>query len=261
VHNASFQNFSADIDPAAPYFVEVTHNFKRDPVREYVLNYPYQTTTVSNVTTPPGMSVQQVTINRPEPGTPSDSLYALPAAPSTAHPYSYAIANANYPLPLTVYRPYFTPIAAQSGQEATPLTFTVAALDPAIGVDPGVTISLVYSDTHAPAGSTFDPATQTFSWTPKYGQAGTYTMQFVVTDGVLPVTSPDVVLMIASRVVGDVNGDGAVTCQDLTAASAAVGKRTGQTGFLPAADVNGDGVIDIRDIAGISRLLPAGTHC
>jgi hypothetical protein len=98
-------------------------------------------------------------------------------------------------------------------------------------------------------------------WAPTYGQAGTYTMQFVVTDGVIPQSSDDVILTIAGRRLGDVNGDGVVTCADLAAASGAVGKHSGQAGFNAAADIDGNGVIDIRDIAGISRLLAAGTHC
>jgi hypothetical protein len=62
-------------------------------------------------------------------------------------------------------------------------------------------------------------------------------------------------------VYGDVTGDLAVMCADLSAATASVGKRAGQPGFLPAADVDQNGVVDIRDISAISRLLPAGTRC
>jgi polygalacturonase len=69
------------------------------------------------------------------------------------------------------------------------------------------------------------------------------------------------VYQVSDRLLGDVDGDGAVTCSDLTAASAAVGKRVGQAGYMPSADMDQNGVIDIRDIAAISRLLPLGTHC
>jgi pectin methylesterase-like acyl-CoA thioesterase len=62
-------------------------------------------------------------------------------------------------------------------------------------------------------------------------------------------------------VVGDMNGDAVVNCADLSAAASAVGRQSGQTGFLSTADLDLNGVIDIRDIAAISRLLPAGTHC
>lgn len=66
---------------------------------------------------------------------------------------------------------------------------------------------------------------------------------------------------IAAYLPGDVNGDAALGCADLSAAGGAIGKRSGQAGFLAAADMDQNGVIDIRDIAAISRLLPAGTRC
>lgn len=69
------------------------------------------------------------------------------------------------------------------------------------------------------------------------------------------------VYQVSDRVSGDVDGDNSVTCADLSAASAAVGKRVGQAGYVPAADMDQNGVVDIRDISAISRLLPAGTHC
>src|SRR4051794_14277835 len=65
----------------------------------------------------------------------------------------------------------------------------------------------------------------------------------------------------AQSVTGDVNGDRTVNCADLTAVQSAIGRRTGQPGFVPAADVDGNGVIDVRDIATIARLMPAGNAC
>jgi PKD repeat protein len=52
----------------------------------------------------------------------------------------------------------------------------VAATDP--DGDP-----ITYSAGNLPAGASFDPATQTFSWTPTYRQAGTYTVTFTASDG------------------------------------------------------------------------------
>ena len=74
VNGGSFQSFTAPTEAGIPTFVRVTDTRKRDPVREYVKEYPYQTTTVSNVSLPQGASVQDVTIARPEPGTPPDSI-------------------------------------------------------------------------------------------------------------------------------------------------------------------------------------------
>ena len=66
---------------------------------------------------------------------------------------------------------------------------------------------------------------------------------------------------IKPYVYGDVSGDNVVMCADLSVASASVGKRAGQPGFLPAADIDQNGIVDVRDISAISRLLPAGTRC
>jgi hypothetical protein len=90
VDNAAFQNFSADIKSGVPVFVKVTNTKKRDADREYVLNYPYTTTSVTNLTTPGGLAVQDVTVARPRQHS-SDTLYTLPTAPSAASPYSFAV--------------------------------------------------------------------------------------------------------------------------------------------------------------------------
>lgn len=66
---------------------------------------------------------------------------------------------------------------------------------------------------------------------------------------------------IAAYLPGDVNGDAALGCADLVAATASMGKRSGQPGFVPAADLDQNGTVDIRDIAALSRLLPVGTRC
>lgn len=66
---------------------------------------------------------------------------------------------------------------------------------------------------------------------------------------------------IAAYLPGDVDGDALLSCADLAVASGAVGKRSGQPGFVFAADMDQNGTIDLRDIAAIARLLPAGTRC
>jgi hypothetical protein len=62
-------------------------------------------------------------------------------------------------------------------------------------------------------------------------------------------------------VLGDINGDGSVTCADLSLLKASFGRRTGQAGFNSAADLNNDGVVDIKDLVIINRQLPAGSTC
>lgn len=63
------------------------------------------------------------------------------------------------------------------------------------------------------------------------------------------------------RLIGDVNGDGAIDCGDVALVKASLGKRTGQAGFDPRADITGDGVVDIRDLTRVNQRLPGGTSC
>ena len=64
-----------------------------------------------------------------------------------------------------------------------------------------------------------------------------------------------------TRVVGDIDGDGVVTCADATVVKNAFGKRLGQPGFDARADVNGDRTVSIVDLSTVTRALPAGTTC
>ena len=76
----------------------------------------------------------------------------------------------------TNYPPVWAPIADQTVDENRPLSFTVAASDTAGTV-------LTYSTDPLPAGASFNPETQEFTWTPDYTQAGVYPIVFHVSDG------------------------------------------------------------------------------
>jgi hypothetical protein len=60
---------------------------------------------------------------------------------------------------------------------------------------------------------------------------------------------------------GDVDGDTQLTCSDVSAATAAIGTRAGEPGYLRNADLDQDGVVEMRDIVALWRLLPAGMRC
>ncbi|MHB8604170.1 MAG: PKD domain-containing protein [Thermoplasmatota archaeon] len=82
--------------------------------------------------------------------------------------------------------PVFDPIGDRFGTEGQAMSFVVHATD-ANGD------ALTYSATGLPAGATFDPATQTFAWTPDFHAAetsgGVYSVTFNVTDGTFVTTS------------------------------------------------------------------------
>jgi hypothetical protein len=82
-------------------------------------------------------------------------------------------------VPFTVVRanepPVLVPVGAQTVSEGILLQFTVAATTQSE--------NFVFSATGLPAGGTFNAASQEFSWTPNYDQAGSFIVTFAVTDG------------------------------------------------------------------------------
>jgi polygalacturonase len=183
VTESRFTGFSVMTAPGVPDVVEVTNTKKREPDQEYVKEMPYRTTSVTGVSVSPSLHVEKVVVDQPSPGTPPDSLYAYPTAPSAQYPYAYGIASDKYPLPLTVYRPSFDPIGARSVPAGSLLQFTVAA------VTPVASAKLSYSAANLPSGASFDAATRSFSWTPGAQQQGSHNVTFTVDDGVLPVSA------------------------------------------------------------------------
>lgn len=61
--------------------------------------------------------------------------------------------------------------------------------------------------------------------------------------------------------LADVNHDGTVGCDDFMIVKAALGTRTGESGFNAAADIDGDGVVSLKDLRLVRLSLPAGTKC
>jgi hypothetical protein len=68
------------------------------------------------------------------------------------------------------------PIGSMNGREGTELVIYATATDPEN--DP-----IVYSASNLPAGAVFNTSTATFSWTPAYTQAGTYSITLFASDG------------------------------------------------------------------------------
>ncbi|MES2992191.1 MAG: endo-1,4-beta-xylanase [Pseudomonadota bacterium] len=66
---------------------------------------------------------------------------------------------------------------------------------------------------------------------------------------------------IEPYVPGDVDGDAQLTCSDVSAATASVGKRFGEAGYLRHADLDQNGVVEMRDIVAIRQLLPEDMRC
>jgi hypothetical protein len=85
------------------------------------------------------------------------------------------VTNVNRP-------PVLGAIGNRSVNEGQTLTFTISATDPDGG-------TLTYSASSLPSGASFTAATRTFTWTPGYTQAGSYSnVHFQVSDGALTDT-------------------------------------------------------------------------
>ncbi|MEW6063038.1 MAG: tandem-95 repeat protein [Nanoarchaeota archaeon] len=79
---------------------------------------------------------------------------------------------------LTNTAPTLNQIGDKSVNENQTLTFTISATD-------AENDTLTYSASGLPSGAIFDAGTQTFTWTPDFTQAGSYQVNFSVSDGQL----------------------------------------------------------------------------
>lgn len=174
--------------------VLVTNYYKRHVNNEYVLNEPYFTTSCENVKL--GLlSREEVVVDAPAPGTPADRCYADIRLPIPENGYTFPVKTEEYPLPLTVHRPYFSRIDDQSIKLGETLKLTVSARNPANGVrttekQPDAVIEaldqgLVYGAKRLPIGASFDATTHMLTFKPV--AKGSYRVILILDDGVIPV--------------------------------------------------------------------------
>ncbi len=193
VSNADLRTVVAKTASGVKAVVKVTNHYKRHVGNEYVPDEPYFTTTCENVKL--GLlSCEQVTVDAPAPGTPADSCYADIRLPIPENGYQFAEKTEDYPLPLTVHRPYFSYIGDQTVKLGETLTLKISARNPANGLrttqkQPDAVIEaldggLTYGTERLPAGASFDAASHTLTFTP--AKAGTYPITFTLDDGVIP---------------------------------------------------------------------------
>jgi hypothetical protein len=106
--------------------------------------------------------------------------------------------------------------------------------------------TLIYSASNLPDGASFDPDTLTFSWTPRYDQAGVYTIHFEVSDGEFTDAEDVTITVVQLHEDWDINGDDAANVLDMVL----VGQRwseTGLTGWVRE-DANEDGAVNVLDM-------------
>jgi hypothetical protein len=193
----------------------VQNSFKRPAGLEYVPDYPYHGTSVENVEFDSNLSIHSAKIGSPAPGTPKDSLYAYETVAVPENGYAFACATKDYPLPQTVFRPFFVPVPAQCIKAGETLAFDIIARQPAYEISEGDTDGRVYNETLSvkdftvrgipspmtlktrklPQKAAFDTSSFTpgqacaFTWTPAADDVceEPYTVTFIADDGVIPV--------------------------------------------------------------------------
>ena len=162
------------VESDAPDVALVRHAFKRPTGYEYLPDEPYRSTDVCDVTLPDGAHVEAVDVTAPEPGTPRDSLYALPTVATRENGFTYSPLRSVHDggsLPATVYMPYLAAVPAElrrlaAGESAVLRLHGRDPIDP-LGKEPP-TLEL----TGLPDGASFDGAA--LSWTPRADQAGVH---------------------------------------------------------------------------------------
>jgi len=187
-------------------------------------------------------------------GTLSCSSPAITSSPVSGSPYAIncsAVSSSNYAIT-------FLP-----GQLAiTKATPTITWNNPA-DIAPGVPLGTAQLNATASVPGTFVYTPLAGTVLP-IGNAQPVSVAFAATDSVdynSAAASVTINVKSAPPVPGDLNGDGAVGCDDLAIVKASFGKKTGQPGFDPRADVNGDGIVNILDLTFVSKQVPAGTVC
>ena len=172
-------------------------------------------TSVENVDIDSELSIKHIEINSPAPGTPKDSLYPHETVAIPENGYTFSCETKDYPLPETVFRPFFIPVQEQIIKVNETLYFDVIARQPAFETSRHETDSKIYNESIAvkeftvqgimnpmtlrtsgfPNGAKFDSSSFvpgkacTFVWTPSAEDIcdDPYTVKFIVDDGIIPV--------------------------------------------------------------------------
>lgn len=195
----------ADCVPFREPVAVVTDRFRRHTNAENVPEQPYFTTTVRNLELRQPLPVSHVEINAPAPGTPTDSLYPHPTVPCRDTGYHFLVDTDEYPLPLTVHRPYIRPVGIQRLTVGVPYALDLEIGCPASDISDipyngiihgeqsalhhsvkGMKTDLKLSAEHLPQGAVLDAEKRQFRWQPDASQAGEHEVIFLVDDGVIP---------------------------------------------------------------------------
>ncbi len=217
VRGITIDGLDADCSSGIAPVAAVTNHYRRHTHAENVPEQPYFTTTVEKLSLKRPLhinstsaeekrasSVQQVEVCAPAPGTPADSLYPYPTVPCRDTGYQFSVATDDYPLPLTVHRPFIRPIAPVRLRVGEACRLTLTVRNPATDISDTADAAIIYGERNRsnysvkgtdvklslscgalPAGASFNSEEALFTWTPDDGQRGAHTVTFSVDDGII----------------------------------------------------------------------------
>lgn len=212
--NVLLNQVSADGKEEVAKVALVTHLFRRHTNREYLLEEPYFTTGVEDLEVryqkkEKGLITEQdictAMVFAPAPGTPSDRLYPYPTAALPETGYRFSIPTEEYPLPLTVYRPFFEAVKQQKIQRGERLEIPIVLRDPAAETtqkegensiyneekkEKEFTVSGIIRDCEVYlvsefAGAYYDKKRKVFIWDTSEMNPGSYRVVLAAEDGIL----------------------------------------------------------------------------
>lgn len=193
----------------------VTNLFRRHTNREYLLEEPYFTTSVEELAIyhkegeQEGViterDVEVVVVSAPAPGTPSDSLYPYPTVAFPETGYQFLMPTEAYPLPLTVYRPFFESIVPQQIGLGERLEVAIVLRDPAVEVSKKESDRFIYNEEKKEgiftvsgevrtcrvfleskfSGAWYEEERKIFIWDTKEMKPGNYRVVMAADDGIL----------------------------------------------------------------------------
>ena len=127
----------AEVKEGVAKLVKVCNPYTRATNHECLLNEPYFETKVTDLwfinekADSIGMEdVQEIILTAPTPGTPQDDLYTYPTLPIPENGYTFKAATEDYPLPVTVFRPFLQVDKCMKVQKGQTLIKTIVLRDP-----------------------------------------------------------------------------------------------------------------------------------
>ncbi len=171
-------------------------------------NEPYHETKVTNVSfinekeESIGLQdIQEITLTAPAPGTPMDDLYSYPTVPVPENGYTFKVPTEDYPLPVTVFRPFLQvekcmkvekgqvlqkqlmlrdPIAQATGKENDGMIYNEARVRDYVVSGYARQCKVTLEDMQQ--GLSFDSDTLRLVWDTNVAEKGQYILRFSIED-------------------------------------------------------------------------------